>query len=198
MAVNNGDVLEATARAEFNGVEDVVNVYQIKYTGASPKTDDAAMLEVADFLDTTYQIASSAQSTNLIYREISFRNLTQGLIMGSKPWPTLTAGSGGGASNATGVAGLISLATGIAKVVLRKYLGGYIATVMEADGTFTSAFLAGLLAFGARLLDMATITGGNYEYGYLSPKTGSWEVPTSVSATDVPAYQRRRKQGSGS
>ena len=197
MAVNPQDILEITCRGEFNGVEDVVNVYQYRYTGASVAADADVISDFETEMESLYTPFVPDQMPTYEYRDITIRNLTQSVIMSVGAWPTLTDGTSAGKANPPGIAGLINMATTIVKVVLRKYLGGFAQSIVDDDGTFTTAFTAKLLVFGLQLILGFSVTVRGYDYGHLSPKTTNFEVPTSASVTDIPAYQRRRKQGRG-
>jgi hypothetical protein len=125
------------------------------------------------------------------------RNTTQSSVLGVFSWPTISVGVAAAVNMPPGVGGLINMATTIARVVLRKYIAGFVSTAYEADGTLVDSVVAVLLQFGADLLDGLIVGARSYIYGHLSPKTASFEVPVSATVTDIPAYQRRRKQGRG-
>lgn len=197
MAVNTNDVIEVSARCEFGGVEDVINVYQFRMTTAGPVDDDDVMLDLGLWLEDVYQPVITSQTNDFAYRDIAFRNVTQSTVMGTIAWPTYTAGAAAPNNIPPGLAALINFATNKARVILKKYIGGWILSGLEADGTFTGGLVALMLSLGIRLLSGWVGAYGTYEYGYLSPKTLSWEVPVGYTVTDVPAYQRRRKQGRG-
>lgn len=198
MSVNQNDVMEVSARSEWNGVEDTVSVYQLRKTDSGP-TDDADVVDdLVTIMELIYNIFLAAQTALLIYRDIRIKNVTQDVLMGVHPWPTITAGVATGGAMPPGNAALVSFDTGKPRVVLRKFLGGLVSTDLDADGTLDTAVVAALLVFGATLVAPLVQTNGTYEYGYLSPKTLQWETPISVVVTDITAYQRRRKQGRGS
>lgn len=198
MATNPNDIIEIAARAEFEGVEDVVNVYQFQYQGAAACTDYETILDLSNRLDSLYGGIISHQSNTLVYRDLSFRNLTQGTILGLTPWPTRTVGGAASSNLAPGVAAVINAVTQVSRVILRKYLGGFTVLGLDSNGSFTSGLTAAILTFGSNLI--APYVGGgtrNWQYGYFSPKTSGFEIPTSATVTDIPGYQRRRKQGRG-
>lgn len=197
MAVNQFDIVEISARAEFGGVEDVVNVYQMQLTTVSPVADSVAITQLAAFIEGLYGPLISSQSTDYLYRDLTFRNLTTSTIMAITPWPSLIAGSGGAVNNPPGIAGVVNMATNVARVVLRKFIGGLVTAALDPDGTFTAVLQAALVTFGNTLINGTSSGGDVWAYGHLSPKTLQFEIPASAVATDVPGYQRRRKQGRG-
>ena len=197
MTVNAGDVLEVAARCEANGVEDVINVFQWINTTGSSLTDAQAVADIRAHLDTIYGALVIGQVDTFIYRDINFRNVTQGIIMGTFPWPTLTAGLSATNQIPPGVALVINFATSVPRVILRKYLGGWPVSVIDNDGTFNAAIMVSAAAWALALTAGIVGPNGTWSYGYLSPKTSNFEIPVSYSVTDIPGYQRRRKQGRG-
>lgn len=198
MTVNVGDVVEIAVRMEANGVEDVVNVYQFKNNDVSGFSDAIFMDSMDDFFDDLYEPLISGQADTFVYRDMTFRNVTKSLLMGVRTFPVLTAGESVTPQLPPGVAGLINLPTGIPRVILKKYVGGFVISLIEEDGSFTAAITALLATMAADLLIGPFGVLANVDYGHLSPKTMAFEIPTSGLATDIPAYQRRRKQGRGS
>ena len=198
MTIQPLDVLEMTARTEFNGVEDVANVYQMEYQGGAAITDAQGITDVISFLEALYAIFIGAQTILQLYRDIRVGNKTQGTVFGRFPWPTLVGGGDVAFSTAPGTAILSSFSTGIPRVTPRKYWGVFCADNMDADGTWGGIITATLAAATAFMLTPYVGVSGTWLYGYLSPKTLSFVVPNGSSTGDIPAYQRRRKQGKGS
>lgn len=197
MAVNQFQIVEIAARCEFTGVEDVTNVYQLQLTSPNPVADSVAILQLSNWIDGLYTGILASQSSDFIYRDLTFRNKTTATIMGITPWPTKTTGSAAIYNNPPGVAAVINMATTASKVILRKFLGGWVQAALDADGTFTTALTAALVTFGNTLINGTASGGDVWAYGHLSPKTGNFEIPVAATATDIPGYQRRRKQGRG-
>jgi len=185
------------AWCEANGVEDVINVFQWINTTGSSLTDAQAVADIRAHLDTIYGALVIGQVDTFIYRDINFRNVTQGIIMGTFPWPTLTAGLSATNQIPPGVALVINFATSVPRVILRKYLGGWPVSVIDNDGTFNAAIMVSAAAWALALTAGIVGPNGTWSYGYLSPKTSNFEIPVSYSVTDIPGYQRRRKQGRG-
>ena len=99
----------------------------------------------------------------------------------------------------SGVAGFIQFGTERAKSVGRKYVPG-ISEAGSLDGRFTAAVLGQLVAIlMATLLDIPVPVAGVLVPGVLSRVTELFlEADGSGYATEVPAYQRRRKLHVGS
>lgn len=193
-----GDVIRASARMEFEGVDDVVNVYEFMLTSGPSLDDSQTATSILNVLETIYTPLIGTQNNQYAYRDVRLENVTQSTLLGVFAWPTLTTGASITGNLPPGVSGLINLGTDVAKVILRKYLGGFIQSNLDTDGTFTSALVAVLVAVANILLSPITEGGNTWDYGYISSKTLLFERPVSATITDIPAYQRRRKQGRGS
>lgn len=192
------DIIEAAARMEYDGVDDVINTYQFQLTSALTVSDAQTLIDLLVILEELYTLIVTSQTTFLSYRDIRFTNVTQDLLLGTVGWPTLTVGTGAVDAIPPGVASLANFNTNIPRVTLRKYFGGLDLDNLDQDGTFTAVFGLVMADIQAFLLE-AQIQGNDvWRYGYLSPKTGTFVVPVGSSWTDIPAYQRRRKQGRGS
>lgn len=198
MTIAPNDIMEASARLEFDGVEDVVGVFQFRHDGVAPISDTLGVDDILEFLEVVYGLLNSAITAITLYRDVRIRNVTQDTVLGTFSWPTLVAG--GTATDATppGVAALLSFSTQIPRVAPRKYFGVLSEGGVGNDGRWTAGVTALLAAAGIALLFQFTATNSDWQYGYLSPKTAAFEVPTGVVVTDIPAYQRRRRQGRGS
>jgi hypothetical protein len=152
---------------------------------------------LSNWIDTSYAGIALWQPTDFTYRDLTFRNVTTGLLMGITPWPVLLTGAGAPVNTPPGIAGVINMATNVARVILRKYIGGILTAALDPDGTFIAAFQAALVTFGNVIINGTSSGGDVWAYGHLSDKTGNFEIPNSATATDIPGYQRRRKQGRG-
>lgn len=198
MAINVGDVIEASARMEWQGVEDIVNVFQFKCNTLTSSDPDDIITDLRNQIEYYYTPIVTGMNNSVIFRDISFRNLSNNEVYGAYPWPNLVGGTGGITTMVSGTAGLVNFATGVAKVILKKYFGVFVSTVLENDGSFNSSLMAALTIVINRMLEDITGASGTYNYGYLSPKTLQFEVPLVGTTSEIPAYQRRRKAGRGS
>lgn len=197
MAVQPGDILEASPRLEFNSVDDQVNVFQFQNESVSPLTDTQGINDVIEVLEVLYTILVPLISILTVFRDIRVRNVTQSVVYGVFPWPTLTAGTQVQPAIPLACAGLLNFSTGIARVTPRKYFGSLTTTSIDSQGNLTAGTLALIASVGATLLTSMVATNASWNYGYFSPKTLGWQQAVSVVATNIPAYQRRRKPGRG-
>lgn len=198
MPTNELDIFEVAARAEFDGVEDVVNVYQVQASNLVSGLDIDTVTDILGWLETIYSLLTVAQSIIHVYRDVRIKNVTQNRVLGTYAWPTVTAGVATLAALPPGNAGVINLSTTVPRVMLRKFYGGFTVGVLDADGSLTGATVALLNAIAILLQVTYTGLSCDLDYGYLSPKIGGFVEPVSSTVTDISGYQRRRKQGRGS
>lgn len=198
MPTQQGDVIEASARMEFNGAEDVVNVFQYQLDSAPPVTEADTATDIINILEALYGLIVPIQTLLLTYRDIRLRNVTQGIVLGTFPWASLVSGAHPGDPVPPGVAALVNFSTSIARVSPRKYFGILTEASVDSDATWDIPTLVLLLGVGASLSLPAVGAFGTWSYGYLSPKSEAFETPVASTIPAFPAYQRRRKQGRGS
>jgi len=198
MAIDQNDVIEVSARMEFDGTDDVTNVYQFQKLDSGQITDQQGIDDIIALLETMWAIIDGAITVLQVARDLKFFNKTKQLLMGTASWDTITGGTNASGATPPGTAMLLSLNTNVPRVTMRKYMGVVSKDQLESDGTWAAALIAALATFGAYLTQPWTGTNGQWQFGYLSPKTFSFVIPSGLTVTDIPAYQRRRKQGQGS
>jgi hypothetical protein len=183
---------------EFDGVEDVVNVFQLQHTTGVAVTDAQAVADIGQFMDDLYVILEGILTILMIAREIKIFNKTQLILLGAYPFPTFNGGLQVLPPTAPGVAILSNFATGIPRVTPRKYWGVMTETSMDTQGQWEVPTLAVIATANSLLLAEYIGVNSNWQYGYFSPKIAGFAQPNSAIVTSIPAYQRRRKQGRGS
>lgn len=198
MTIQIGDVLEASARMEFDDVDDQVNVYQFVLGTPGPLSDEQGVEDILTLLEALYTLWLTTMTLLTVFRDIRVTNVTQSEVLGTFPWPTLTNGLAGADALPPGNCGLVNFNTAVARVTPRKYMGSMTAASIEPDGTLTAGVVANLADVGTFLLTVYVGAHGDWLYGYESPKAGTFVFPVSATVTDISAYQRRRKQGRGS
>jgi hypothetical protein len=198
MTTNQNDIIEAAARMEQNGSDDVINTYQWRYEDASPIQPATTVSDIVTILELIYTIVSALQSTWLVYKDIRITNKTQDTLLGTVPWDTMVAGTLEGDAVPPGVAAYINFSTIIPNVRPSKYFGGFTVGSLDQNGTWDIALVAEMADVADLLLNDMVSQGRAYRYGYLSPKTAAFEIPVSAITGSVGAYQRRRKPGRGS
>jgi hypothetical protein len=198
MVVSQDNVLELSARMEFNGTEDVVNVFQFIKTDAGSITDSEAVDDVLDVLEGLYTFIIALYSVLLVFRDVRVFNRTTQELLGVHLWPTLVAGLQAQNATAPGVCAVVNFSTIVPKVSLRKYFGVLTEASVGPAGAFGVGTTSAVALMGAFLLEEHIEAAANWQYGYFSPKTLSFVVPNGSSNDSIPGYQRRRKHGRGS
>lgn len=198
MTMNQDDVVEVAARMEFNGTDDVVNVFQFQKVDAIPTVDADGVDDLINILEVFYTLINAVFTTLLLYRDLRVTNVTQSIVLGTFPWPNLVAGLDANDPTPPGVSALINWNTGVARVSPRKYLGVLAEDSVQAQAVWEPGVVAVLALMGANLIGTLSKPNSDWQYGFLSPKTLSFEPVISATVSNIPAYQRRRKQGRGS
>lgn len=198
MTIAADDVVEASARLEFDAIDDVVNVYQFRLASGGPLTDDEGVDDILEILEVLYTIILGAISTIELFRDIRLFNVTQQILLGLHAWPSLINGGAIADALPPGCAAVVNFSTIVPKVTLRKYFGVFTTGAMGEDGLFTGLTVASVAEAATYLLAPIAATNGLWVYGYISPKILGWVSPNGATNNNIPGYQRRRKQGRGS
>jgi len=199
MPVANDEIVQVTARVEFGGVDDMVNVFQFINASGLAVPDSEAITDLAAFMDSLYTTIALFQPTTVLYRDLRMVNLDTGDILGIVPWPGLSTGLHVGQPMAPGVAAVVNFYGDEPRRVMRKYIGGLVEDSSDADGVLNAITVTELGVFAAELLApiVGTFSTWLYCYDNFLPLSNLM-IPTSAVATNIPGYQRRRKQGRGS
>lgn len=198
MTVQDGDVIRATAVMQLHGTDDQMNVFHVQIDSEGPASDEDVQAEIGTWLEAIYTCILSHLLNSVQFIEIQHYNVTQDVPMTTTNWPSLTFGSLDADDLPWGVSALVSMKTAAKRVGGRKYFGG-LATSDIADGGTWVTGLATL--FACVLLKMVGNQGGtNVDMypGVWSEGTALWHPFTEASFDYVPAYQRRRRPGTGS
>jgi len=198
MPVSQSQVVTVAARAEQNGVEDIVNVFDLQKTDAGTIDNTATLSDVEDWIEGLYLILRVLQLATTVYREIKVYNRSLGTVIGTVSITNPSAGSASGSDLPPGAAGLISFPTEVGKVIGRKYIGGLSTGLLDTDGTMLSFAVTNLVNAGNYMRASYVGTNGSWQYGVWDKNSAILRVPIATIVTDVFAYQRRRKTGRGS
>lgn len=204
-----GDIIQARVRYDLEGGSRCENVYHFRVDGpgGSQSSDASLVLAVESWLDDLYSqmvnVISDGSGVPGVYVDEMqfvagqwqiFRNIGYMQMTGAT-WATTQA------PLPAGVAALVRAIPIYAKRAGKKYFGGFTIASMDTDGDWTSGFLALMAAVGAELMTTETITASpsnqTLEYVILNRTADLYNVPIEIVASAEPAYQRRRKQGSG-
>jgi hypothetical protein len=196
MAINAGDVIRATAKLLSDTGDSIQNVFHFK-AGAYIAADNDGISDITAFLDALYDNIDTDLHLGMDFDSINLFNVDQDKSYGDIGWPSLTSCTGSGERYAPGVCLLVSLRTGYSRKLGRKYLG-FFGEGKLSSGIFAGSVVTNALAFAADLL--GSFTGGTSGESWLPgipTKEGGFLGFTEGLVNTNPAYQRRRRIGSG-
>jgi hypothetical protein len=198
MPANINDVLEVTTLATFASTEEIANVYQLRQNASPAGTDADLFDDMREFADGIAALIRVFATALTVWQAFRLRNITQGIVYGEFAMTAPLAGNAAGDPGASQIAALVSLQTGVPRVVLRKYIGPLAEGGIDGNGFITSGSLANLGTYATFLLTTFVATNSTYTYGHDRPNMAGFVVPIGFSASNIPATQRRRRRGVGS
>jgi len=198
MSVLSGEVIRVDLIAEFDGAEDVINVFQLAESGVD-FTDNADVLDdIILWATALVTVLKSIITTFQFFQRIRVQNISTGEVIGERNFATPIQGTGAANVIPSQCAVVTVLKTGIPHVNLRKFWGVTSTAAMNSNGDITAPTLAVEASAAAFLMTPFVATMATWVYGYLSPKTASYVIPNSVVISNKFATQRRRREGVGS
>lgn len=189
------EIVQIVAEMAMFG-QTLLNVYHA--VSSNSLLDEDAMSDLATRLGDAYALIANRQSDDLTAVGLTFKNITTNEDMGTESFVGYT----GGTDNTNdplpaGVALCVTLPTAVLKSRGRKFVPG-IAETGTTAGLFTSAVMTDAASFAA-LISEAWLGASNddpWTFGIVT-ELGTFRPFQSASVSNVPAYQRRRKQGVG-
>ena len=197
MTVVQNDVLRVTAEMTFNG-HDLQNVYHFRSTNVGGISDAKALSDGADIMEDVYQKLDASMSTGVAFDQVRVQNVTQGVLLGTAPWPLLVAGAQAADLLPEVVAALITYGTTISRVRGGTYYGGFTETSNDAGGTVNTSLVTSLTTLAAELLGEYVFGADSYRMVVFNAVLGSFNVPVSALIHALWRTQRRRRTGVGS
>lgn len=200
MAVTLNDVVRIAARHKWDTVSDVVNVYYAQVTTVPGLGGDALfMQDVAEWLGLAYSEIQPQISARNLAIDINGYNVTDDAPLPAVSWGAgYDGGSGTGESLPPGNAALVLWRTGVKRTVGKTYLPPMTEGV-QADGRITSGTFSAIESFIDAMRNNGAMGNGyGMTLGVYKRSGGVMAVITSASPSLVVAYQRRRRQGTGS
>lgn len=173
----------------------VLSVYEYIVTDATP--DEDILEDFADQITAGYTTPFMAvMSDDLDFSSVYFKNMTSNTLMGQISWPG-DQPSGTVEPLPLGNSMLITAVTATPGTRGRKFLPG--ASEGNCNDTLWNTTTMNLLTtFGAWYIApfIGVVSGSPYAPG-VRDKNGIFRVFTEALVSNIPAYQRRRKQGVG-
>lgn len=198
MPADQFDVVRVDLVAEAHGSEDVVNVFQFQKQDVGEITDADVLEDFLAIMRVIAEFVDALIKTTVIWQRIRVRNVTTNLLIGDGSFSPEIPGVNTTDANAMGVAAVIRFPTNVSRVVMSKFFGPIAEGVLGSTGLIASnPGTVQLVTTAEYLIDDIVETNGTWRYGYLSPKTGVFQIPLAAIINTEPGYQRRRKRGVG-
>jgi len=195
---NIGAIFRVTLIGKFNGTADVINVFEVINTDTDGLTLQQAWDDCQGFAGAVALLAAQALNVNMEFLGARVAELDGDWASGFYPFTNPIPGDLSNGAVPEGAAALMSFPTGVKRVIPRKYFGVLDNSMVSALGFLTSTCVGYFEDVGDLLMVPWEGTYASWEYGYNSPKTLGFERPLGYSISTVPAYQRRRRRGTGS
>lgn len=195
-----GKVWKVDVLGSISGVAETVQTYHLRYDGILvPHTLAQAITDVADWVDDLYALVKLFCNAVTTWDKYKVSGLGEVCVSGEVGIATPIVGSLTNDPVPSGVAGLISFSTNFKRVGLRKYFGALDEGSIGGSGNIGSSTTSDMVDVKDFLLAQYTAgSGRRYTYGYQSPAIGGFVAPNGGIVRQIPAYQRRRRQGVGS
>lgn len=195
--INNGAVLEIAMHGRYDSRSDIVNVYQLQFLSGGPWEFSDLVGFVEDWVQAVLAIKKALQTTLMLWQTYSVKTLDNNIVSGKVPLTPTVTGSVTGDCSPLGAAALLYMNTGQSRRQLRKYVGPVAESFVNTSGQLTSAGTDVTTALLAYLLPNKSFAWGTVAYGHGNPGQNDFVRPLGGVASGTPAYQRRRRPGTG-
>jgi hypothetical protein len=195
-----GATFRVAVQGRWDDAVDVVNVYALNNTGSAISDEQNLIEDMIDWATALLTILKYVQNLVMIWDSIHISAWEGEWTLGTNPLAAPIAGTNDNGAAASGVAALMYFNTSTPRRQARKYFGGLDADVLVGESAqLTSAALTALSTLGVFLLDEYVGSYSTYQYGvYQIDGTPAFLLPNSGVVSATPAYQRRRRRGTGS
>jgi hypothetical protein len=196
MAPAIGDILRVVCKMS-DGEDAIQNVYHVVITGSTPPSDNDLEVGLTDWADSTYDNIDGIMPDNISFDTIQIYNLTQDLLFGEFPWPTLTVGGSAQDQMPPQCSPLLLFNTVTIRSQGRKFLPPFASDRLDTDGTIAAAALTNMASFGFSCIFGVQSVNWDLVFGNYHPVGASFSPWTSYVVRDLWATQRRRYTGKG-
>lgn len=195
--INVNDELRVTAVLTTVDLSEVQNVYTAKLSSVGSGDTTAILDRIVVILELVYNIIKGLQNSRTKYQEVRFFNITQDIPLPSRAWPTISQGELALDDLAHMTAAMFSLGVGLPGVAGRKFFGGISDFALDQDGLWTTATVVDLALASAELIKEQTQAGTVLKFGIRTGIVPAFVAFSSATTKNIPASQRRRRQGVG-
>lgn len=193
-----GAIFQVDVMGRWSSAADVINSFQLQYVDGPTVDRETLWTDIGDWAYELYDIVKDICNVLMVVDHYRVAHLNGNCSSGTLELASSIPGALTNDAYASGVAALTLYRTGIKRVVMRKYWGGLDESMVNEGGGMSATALGVLAVVNDFLIDPFVIDTRTYQYGYFSPKTAQFQVPINATRAAYPAYQRRRRVGSGS
>lgn len=192
------DVFAVTAKMTISGsASDVQNTMHWRQETPGALTDAQVLTDLSTVLDALYTGINLDVSDIQDYVEISVKNVTQNLLLGSIAWPTLVTGGSATDPVAFQVVALLLMKSAVPRVFGRLNLGVFAENDLGGSN-WQGTVVTNVLALGAFLLLPFVQVSATWRYVIFNRVLSTVTLPNSTGMTIAARTQRRRSRGIGS
>lgn len=197
MPVAVGDIVRVAAKMVYDGADEFINVYTVEHSGVSAVANSVFLTGMATELGSLYANIAQYVTSDLVPTSFTAYNVTQDAPIGEAAWSV----AGGFIESAeplpTQAAMLVSLATGVKKVIGKKFIPGLTIDDVTGGNVLVAAVQTALANFGAHLLTSFIVGGEDFNHGVQRSVGGAFRGFASAIARSGVFTQRRRRPGEG-
>jgi len=198
VTINEGDILEIALEGTFNGEGAVNNVFHARVMFGADEAPEDVLDDVEAWIRSILAILRAVMVSVTIWQRLRVRRVSDGALVGERVLTPVVAGASEGSAQPPGTAILALLRTGVTGVLGKKFFGVPEDGAINADARYDSAAVTATINAMIEYADNYFGTEVVLQGGVYSRKLGQWFPITEIEVSEVPAYQRRRRQGRGS
>lgn len=181
MATVANDIIRVTCNYTYqSGGRPLSNVLHFADVGAGGIIDSLLLTQMGVIIEGKLGPLAAQQSVELFFTTYDVFNVTQGLIIGTLPWPTLVQGAIANQASAPTVVGLLRMITNKSKVQGRVNLVG-VAENIISSGVLTGPFVTAALVTGANLLLANPVGPSSMQYVVYNQALATFTVPVATA-----------------
>lgn len=193
---SNDDIIRCTAKMQEPATGAIQNVWHFRFNNIVPIADGLVALDVASIVDDIYNDLEGIILHTVEPVEMELFNVTTGSPMGVVPFDTFTAGAASGEGLPPACSALLTLTTGVAKVLGKKYIG-ILAESGQDTGEIGSGIITALTTLGTLLIGSISVGATAIYTPGVIDQHGTFRPFNGFRVANRIAYQRRRKLGRG-
>lgn len=198
MTVSVGDILRVDVVGDIEEADEIVQVYQLRMISGEPMTNAVTIDNLLEWFEDAWLLIKQLHAVATVFRRLRAQNDVTKDLIGEEAFDTPLAGVVAGDTLPGQVCIPLTFKTDVPRVMPRKLYGPIADGLLTATGRVGATGLTVLGNVAADLLAPMLTTDATWQYGYNSPKSLDFEVPSVAVYTNVPGALHRRRWGRGS